>query len=114
VSEYVFDVPTPTDDLCIVIGDTYPGAMLTLSESPGAGTFYANLQSTTNRSVCVPFDIIVNTATELVISLTDPATRRLQVGRYEWSLLFRETSTNNDRTICRGYADVVDYPTSKL
>jgi hypothetical protein len=114
MSEYVYEVPTPDDDLCIVIGDTYPGALLTLSVSPGVGTYFASLQAEFNRGLRLPFDVTVNSPTELVISMTDPTTRRLTVGRYQWSLLFRETATGNDRTICRGYANAVEYPTSTV
>lgn len=113
MSSYVYEVPSPDEDLCIVIGDDYLGATLTLSVSPGTGTYFANLSSTSS-SKKVPFDVVANTSTEIVISMTDATTRRLKPGRYEWSLLFRDTGASTDRTVCRGYADVVEFPTSNI
>lgn len=108
MSSYVYDIPE-AEDLCIVIGDTYVGAQLNLSESPGTGTFFARLELAKNNVIA--FDVTVNTSTEIVISMAEPATRKLKTGRYEWSLLFRDTG-GADRTVCRGYATVLDYPTS--
>lgn len=107
---YVYDIPD-ADDLCIVVGDTYVGAQLTLSQSPGVGTFYARL-STASRDF--DFDVVANTETEVVISMPDAMTTQLKPGRYVWSLLFRETATGHDRTICHGFAAVVDFPTSTV
>lgn len=110
MASYVFTVPA-ADNLCIVRGDDYPGATLTLSTSPGTGDYFANLA---NPSITVPFDVVKNTPTEVVISMLESRTKDLLPGAYKWSLLFRTTTSPTDRTVCVGVLEVVEYPTSKL
>ena len=110
MASYVFPIPA-ADNICIVRGDDYPGATLTLSTSPGTGDYFANLA---NKGKCVAFDVVKNSPTEVVISMPESRTKDLEPAAYEWSLLFRTTASPTDRTICVGQLTVIEYPTSKL
>ena len=110
MASYVFPVPA-ADNLCIVIGDDWPGAKLTLSESPGTGEFFAHIA---NKGQNIPLVVLQNSPTDVDISLPESGTNLLSVGTYRWSLLFRTTASPTDRTVCVGFVDAVDYPTSGL
>lgn len=107
----VYTIPK-NKDLNIPIGDDYAGAELTLTVSPGTGTFHSNLRDCTGA--IHPF--VVNEVSPTVVELSMPSstTEKIAKGRFTHSLLFNETSSGKDRTISVGGGTARLYPTSGL
>ena len=110
----VYTVPA-SDDLCIVIGDTWEGADLTLSASPGTGTYQGALK--TSMGVVQLTASIQQTMPSVIvrIELDKATTATLSPEKsVPWSLLYTDTGSSKDRTICAGSTDIVEFATSAL
>lgn len=113
----VFVVPKK-DNFLIPIGDDWVGVQLGLTTTdPGVGTYFVRIKDCSGAKhdvVVTPVTAVPPALVSLDLTMSSGTSEDLEPGLFEWSLLFRKTGSDDDRTIGSGAGVATLYPTSDL
>lgn len=112
----VYDVPQKFNFL-IPIGDDWVGVQLGLTTDPGVGTYFVRIKDCSGAkhdAVVTPVTAVPPALVSLDVTMPSGTSQDLEPGIFDWSLLFRETGSDDDRTIGAGDGVATRYATSDL